>query len=96
VPKGVTILPGDRASDQHDFQVDVAVQKKLTKADNEEIDDLMGLVEEIADHFPFKRFDDFEDAVWVKTENDPVFVQEHIDQMRQFTSLLTLTFQVMR
>ena len=93
VPKAVTIGAGNRTQNQHDYDIDGAVQKKLSQADNEEIDTLMTLVDEIADHFRFKRLDS---AVWTKTENNPVFIQDHLDQLRQFTSVLTLTFRVFR
>jgi len=96
VPKGVMVLPGSRNHNQHDYSVDVAVQKKLSAADNDEIDALMGLVDEIADHFRMKRLDSLRAAVWVKTENEPLYAQEHMDQLRQFTSVLTFTFRMMR
>ena len=56
----------------------------------------MGLVDEIADHFRMKRLDSLRAAVWVKTENEPLYAQEHMDQLRQFTSVLTFTFRMMR
>jgi len=74
----------------------VAVQKKLTDADNAEIDPLVSLVDEIADHFRFKRLPTFAEAMWLKTEQKPVYAQEHLDQFHQFTSVLTLTFRVLR
>lgn len=96
VPKSVTTLPGGRAHNQHDFAIDVAVQKKLDTADNSEIDELMTLVDELADHLRFKRLTDYPNAVWLKTENQPVYAQEHLQELRQFTSILTFTFRVMR
>ena len=96
VPKGLIIQPGGRAHNQHDYQIDVAVQKKLTTGDNQEIDPLLSLVDEIADHFRFKRLDSFPNAMWIKTENVPVYAVEHLDQLAQFTSVLTFTFRVMR
>jgi hypothetical protein len=74
----------------------VAIQKKLGTIENGEIDDLMTLVEEIADAFRSKRLEGYTSAVCVKTENEPVYAQEHLDQMRQFTSVLTLTYRIMR
>lgn len=96
VPKSLTTLPGGRAHNQHDFAIDVAVQKKLDTADNTEIDELMTLVDELADHLRFKRLADYPNAVWLKTENQPVYAQEHLQELRQFTSILTFTFRVMR
>jgi hypothetical protein len=94
VPNGVTILPGNRAHNQHDYQVDVAVQKKV--ATDEELDALMGVVGEIADHFRLKRLASFPSAVWAKTENEPIYAPDHLEQLHQFTSVLTMTFRVMR
>lgn len=96
VPKSVTTLPGGRAHNQYDYAIDVAVQKKLDAADNTEIDDLMTLVDELADHLRFKRLTDYPNAAWLKTENQPVYAQEHLQELRQFTSILTFTFRVMR
>lgn len=96
VPKSVTTLPGGRGHNQHDYAIDVAVQRKLETADNAEIDALMTLVDEVGDHFRFKRLSSYPNAMWLKTENQPVYAQEHLQEMRQFTSVLTLTFRVMR
>jgi len=79
-------------------QIDVAVQKKLHEADPDaigtEIDALMGLVEELAEFLRTKR--QFGDAVWVRTENSPIYSQEHLGELRQFTSVLTATLRVVR
>jgi len=96
VPKSVTTLPGGRAHNQYDYAIDVAVQKKLDAADNTEIDELMTLVDELADHLRFKRLTDYPNAAWLKTENQPVYAQEHLQELRQFTSILTFTFRLMR
>ena len=96
VPKSVITLPGGRAHNQYDYAIDVAVQKKLDAADNTEIDELMTLVDELADHLRFKRLTDYPNAAWLKTENQPVYAQEHLQELRQFTSILTFTFRVMR
>ena len=96
VPKSVSSQSGDRSRSQYDYEIDVAVQKKLQATDNAEIDDLAALVEEIADAFRSKRPPGFTSAICLKTDNDPVYAQEHLDQMRQFTSVLTLTFRIMR
>jgi hypothetical protein len=95
VPKAVDIQAATRTSNQQDIEIDVAVQQKLTAADNAEIDPLLALVEELADHFRFKRFAS-PDAVWIRTRNEPVYAQEHLDRFRVFTSLLTLTFRTFR
>ena len=94
VPHGLEMSAAGRALSQHDVQIDLAVQKKLDAADNAEIDALMGLVEELAEFLRTKR--QFGDAVWVRTENSPVYSQEHLGELRQFTSVLTATLRVVK
>ena len=96
VPKGVEMSGASRSLVQHDFAVDVAVQKKLESGDAAEMDALMSLVEEIADFFRHLRLDAVPSAVWVRTENFPVYAPEHIEELQQFTSILTVTFRVLR
>ena len=95
VPKGVTMAPADRNRVQHDVEVDVLVQKKLDAGDAEELDALMSLVEEIAGFLKFKRLESL-GASWVKTANEPIYAPDHLSELRQFTSVLTLTYRVVR
>jgi hypothetical protein len=96
VPKGVEIDVSSRTLAQHDYSIDIAVQKRLAGADQSEMDGLMGLVEEIADSFRQRRLTTYEQAIWIKTANVPIYAPDHLDQLRQFTSVLTLTFRVLR
>lgn len=98
----VTVMPGtttletrSRQTCQQDSTIEIAIQHKLADCENTTIDPLLGLVEEIADHFRFRRFST-PDVIWIKTENEPQLAQEHLDQFRVFTSLLTLTFRALR
>ena len=96
VPKGMAIANSDRTRNSHDVQIDVAVQKKFEAGDAAEIDPLMDLVEEIADFFRLRRLSSYPNAHWIKTEHKPIYAQEHWDELRQFTSVLTFTFRVVR
>ena len=96
VPRDVELLPHDRAHNKYHCRVDVAVQKKFSKGTNEEIDPLVDLVEKIADEFRLKRLDSFQAARCVKAEHAVLYSAEHWEQLRQFTSLLTLTFELAR
>ena len=51
----------------------------------------MFFVEELADYFRLKRLNSF---VAVKVENSVLYSSEHWTQFNQFTSLLTLTFEL--
>jgi hypothetical protein len=59
---------------------------RMSEGANERIqlDALLALVEEIADHFRGRRLDNYPAAVWARTENEPVYSIEHLDQLRQF------------
>jgi len=96
VPKGVTIERFARSRNQYDFAIDVAVQQKFQTGDNTELDALLALVEEIADFFRLRRLTSYPAAIWVRTDNVPVYAPEHLEEFRQFTSVLTLTFRVVR
>lgn len=91
VPKGLQISPVSRGQIQKTVQVDIGVMKKLT--DSDEMDDLLALVEEIVDYMTRLNLDT-PAATWSETANEPVYAQEHLAQFRQFTSVITLTYQV--
>jgi len=93
VPRGNEMSTAGRSIAQSDVQVDVAVQKKLSTADTAEIDALMGLVQEIAEFI--RSTGRFGEASWVRTQNVPIYSAEHLGELRQFTSVLTLTLRVM-
>ncbi len=96
VPSSVLVVTASRGQTQRDVSIDVAVQKKLVNEQNADLDPLLALAEEIAEHFRGNRLDSFPDAAWVKTEFKPIYAPDHIDQHRTFTSVLTLTFRVIQ
>jgi len=96
VPKSVAEQIDTRNTTQGEYQVDIAVQKQADPSDLAEIDSLAAFVQEIADFFRFKRLENYESALWVATLNQPIYSAEHLEKMHQFTSVLTLTFQVER
>ena len=95
VPRGMSSASLDRSRDAFSYEIDVAVQKKTDMA-QATLDALMSLVEEIADHFRTERLSSFPGARCMDVKNAPVFSQEHLDELRQFTSVLTLSFRVVR
>jgi hypothetical protein len=95
VPRGISSESLDRSRDSFDYRIDVAIQKK-TKVQVEFIDPLMQLVEEIADHFRSNPLSSYPGARCMNIENTPVFAPDHLQELRQFTSVLTLTFRLWR
>lgn len=89
-----------RTQDQVDYLVDVAVQKAVDPASNATIDPLAGLVESIGEFFRGRRPATYTGAACVSAAFAPGcehgFLEEHMNTLRQFTSILTLTFRVVR
>lgn len=96
VPKGIEIVNITRTANQNDVSVDVAVQKKVNPADAAEMDALMTLVEKLSDFFRLRRLAALPTALWTKTENVPIYSPEHLETKQVFTSVLTLTFRVVK
>jgi len=94
VPAGVDAARASRGEDQVDYRVDVAVQQRAeTDAD---ADALVGLVEEIADHFRHLTLATNPAAYCAAYEHDPVYAPEHMREGRVLTSVLRLTFRAWR
>jgi len=102
--KALRIAVATRAEAACEYDVDVAVQQRFTADADEaakraEMDALMQLVEEIGDLFFAERLTGLEEggsAMCVATANDPIYVPEHLQELHQFTSVLTLTFRLVR
>jgi hypothetical protein len=95
VPKGLTSSSLDRSRDNFDYQIDVGIQKK-TKNQISTIDALMLLVEEIGDYFRAHPLASYPGARFINVENTPIYAQDHLETMMQFTSVLTLTYRLVR
>lgn len=95
VPRSLTSTALDRKRDGFDYQIDVAVQQK-TDFSEESLDALMTLVEEIADHLRRQSLSDYPNARCTEVKNEPIYSPEHLQELRQFTSILTLTYRVWR
>jgi hypothetical protein len=95
VPRGLSSASLDRSRDTFQYQIDLAVQQKVDQA-NPPLDALMTLVEEIADHFRAGSLASFTAARCSDVVNEPVFAPEHLTELGQFTSVITLTFKVWR
>lgn len=95
VPRGLSSKALDRNRDAFDYEIDVAIQRK-TDMSPASLDALMNLVEGIADLFRPGPLAGYPNARCVEVKNVPVYALEHLDEFRQFTSVVTLTFRVWR
>ena len=96
IPKSLSISAATRADGFYDCAIDIGVQRKVNPDEPAELDALMKLVEEISDHLRNRRLDGLAIAAWLSLENEPVFAPDHLEQHRQFTSVMTVTYRVRR
>lgn len=95
VPKSMAIQTAARDGSFHDLAVDIGVQKKVNE-DPADIDALVNLMDEIIEHLKLRRLPGMPQAAWLSIEHDPIVAREHLEQLRQFTSVLTVTYRVKR
>ena len=104
VPKTEVISAGGgtRASQQFDYEIDIAIQQRFgddASEESAEFVELMDLREELID---FLRGRDIGTTGtspigrWTAITNEPIYAPEHMAQMRQFTSLLTVSYRMWR
>ncbi|GAF68123.1 unnamed protein product [marine sediment metagenome] len=92
VPSGIELLPLARHLAQDDVTVDVAIQQKLKTMDVAESDVLMAMVELIGDYI--RQRGTFAPGQWLGATNLPIYSQEHMREMRVFTSVISVTLRV--
>ena len=98
VPKGVEVTGASRSLSQHDYQIDVGVQKKFSAGSELEADvaALGGLAEEIAVFLRRRPLAGVPGAAWVRSANEPVYSPEYLAEKRLFTSVITVTYRLMK
>jgi len=95
VPRGLASRAFDRNHNTFDYQIDVAVQQR-TDVSQGSLDALMVLVEEIADFLRKTPLPGIANCKCVEIKNEPIYAPEHLAELRQFTSVLTMTFRIWR
>jgi hypothetical protein len=100
----VVVVPGrlasewaTRAASRTEHGVDIGIRKKLAadeSNDNATLDPLVRLVEEITDLVKGARPDDYPTAICTRVENDPIYSRQHLRELRQFTAILRLTYEL--
>lgn len=102
VPKSYTRTNGARNSTSREIPIDIGVAKRVTQACDpitadgaEEIDELIQLCEEIADHFELRTILESTGALWLRSEiPDPMYDQTKLREDRQFLSVVRVTFTI--
>ena len=92
-PKTLEIETVSRSSSKYLVSVDIGIMQRIGKMTPEEAVETFGdLVDEIADFLSERHLDDFKTATFVGIANEPVYVPEHLTQMRTFTSVLNVKY----
>ncbi len=89
VPKSAELINLTRAVTNLEIEVDIAVQKKVSKDLDGDVEALLTLVSEIV---KFVNRKDLENAKFKKVANEPIYSSEHLNDKRLFTSLITVTY----
>jgi len=93
VPTSVASQELTRARKSYDYTIDVGVQQK-TDLNLGSLDVLVDLAEEIADHLDRQPLAAMPEARCVEITTDPVFAPEHLNELHQFTSIITVTYRL--
>ena len=96
--RGVDLAIESRSKTRSEYTVPVLVQKRVTwdtgDADQDEMEELLTLCEQLADHFLTLAFDE-PAAVCVAIEQDPAFLPEHLES-HEFAAVLMTTWRLWR
>ena len=96
VPHGVEMSGATRSSQQMEVSVDIGVMKKLGTDLDAEVAVLCDLVEQIVDYLAGRRLSALPQSAWVRTANEPIYSPQHLAAQRTFTSVLTVSYMIMR
>jgi len=96
VPHRLSIESQPHGLDKSTYQIDVCIQQILDGESAEQIEPLLGLVEEIARYFRLRRPAAMPGTVCMKVINEPTCILEYLLERPQFTSVLALTFQTIQ
>jgi len=102
VPKRLEITGATRTASQYEIAIDIGVQRRLGRDLDAEVAELGTLVDQIADYLRRRPLTQMAGdpgipgLTWVSTVNEPVYSPEHLAEQRVFTSVLTVTYRVLK
>jgi len=94
VPHGQSFSQVGRGLGSSVYIIDVAIQQRVSLASNTALDALVVLVRQIAAWFLGKRMAARPGAMCLALTNDPAWMPKHLEELSQFTSVLSLSFEV--
>jgi hypothetical protein len=95
VPRSISEKQLSRALTSFDCTIDVGIQQR-SSMDQTTLDELTKLAAEIAHRLRSNPLTALPDARLMELQMDPVFAADHLDELRQFTSVLSARYRVWR
>jgi hypothetical protein len=92
VPRTFEIERVSRCSVKYTIGIDIGIQRRIENTPEETVSILGNLVEEIARFLKETTLQDFPAAQLNNITNDPIYVPEHLQQKRTFTSILEIKY----
>jgi hypothetical protein len=93
VPTTRTLATVSRAAIQAEHRIEVAVQRRVDPGDLPAVDALVALCGEIAEHLTGAVLPALPELRWAKTEHTLLAAPEHLNELRQFTGLIAVTYR---
>ena len=91
---GQRAIPDHRSAWRHEYDVDVAVQRKVNLDDNEALDRCSDLLDALVDFWKTRKPTGYQ-ANLIAIAHNP-FVPEHLTEYKQFTGVVRMTFRMTR
>lgn len=95
VPRSISEKQLSRALTSFDCTIDVGIQQR-SSMDQATLDGLTKLAAEVAYRLRNNSLTALPDARLMELQMDPVFAADHLDELRQFTSVLSARYRVWR
>ena len=96
VARDVSIEAFSRGKTESEIEISVVVHQEVDPGDLTTVDGLMLLVQEMAEFFRLRRSTEYASAAWTGTRHAPLVSFDDLEERRLFTSVLVLTFSVVR
>lgn len=93
VPTARSLATVSRAAIQAEHRIEVAVQQRIDPDDLPAVDALVALCGAIAEHLTGAALPALPDVRWAKTEHTLLAAPEHLNELRQFTGLIAVTYR---
>jgi hypothetical protein len=92
VPRTLEMERISRSSSKYSVGIDIGIQRRIEGTPEETVAKIGHLVDEIMQFLKERTLSNFPAAQWNGITNDPVYVPEHLQQKRTFTSILNVRY----